>query len=127
MPLWQHIYIGFCCCCVCKYVHAHQHFITNHYCKCASMNFLPFVWYVRVRECVCVPVFHILSLSLSFFLPHWGGCLFTGADNRIDAVHALQQHICIHFTQDVSNFIEKFKFVRCVVDLCGRLLLRHSI
>lgn len=57
-----------------------------------------------------------ICFIFSFFI------LCTGADVWIDDLHALQQYIRIHFTQDVPN-VDGFRtFVRSFMDLLRRLL-----
>ena len=53
--------------------------------------------------------------------------IHTGADIRLHALHALQQRVCIHLTQDVPNINAFGSFVWRFMDLRCRLLLWHSI
>lgn len=75
-------------------------------------------------------IHHTHCRFISFFQRNefwWWIFNFTGADIRLNALHAIQQHIRIYFTQDISNINAFGSFVWCLVDLCQCLLLWHSI
>lgn len=84
-----------------------------------SLNFFHVIIHFHIRQ------------HASCFMHIWFGCIWwifniTGADIWIYDLHALQQYIRIHITQDISNFNVFGSFVWCVMDLCRCLLLRDS-
>lgn len=101
----------------------------------------------RVRKVHVRPRAHSLSLArfvnISFYTHRWK-CykwifylfllfrfffvlLRTGTVIWYDGLHAHQQYICIHFAQDISNFNAYRSPVRCLMDMCRRLLFWHSL
>lgn len=58
---------------------------------------------------------------------HLFSFLFVGTSSRSNALHAVEQYICVHFAENVSDAHELGGIVWCGMDLFGRLLVRNFL